>query len=231
MIKAIKSFAQKLPIVPSVYEAYVDHRRKRMSTEEIFTEILENNAWKGANSASGPGSDLDQTKTLIEELPLLLSKLGVSTMLDVPCGDFYWMKFLDLKNTKYIGADIVRELICQNKKYESRKISFVHADLLRDELPRADLVLCRDCLVHFSFADIDRALRNIRRSSSEYLLTTTYPDICQNSDIITGGWRALNLQLEPFNLPAPLHVIVEGCTERSGTVRDKSLGLWKVKDI
>ena len=35
-------------------------------------------------------------------------------MLDIPCGDFYWMKEVDLKDIEYIGADIVDELIKKN---------------------------------------------------------------------------------------------------------------------
>lgn len=202
-----------------------------MSTQQIFTEIFRKNAWQGMNSVSGPGSDLDQTKTIIEELPVLLRGLGVSTILDMPCGDFHWMRFFDFDDIKYIGADIVEELVCHNKKYESDNIAFVHADLLTDKLPEVDLVLCRDCLVHFSFADIHRALKNICKSASKYLLTTTYPDMPQNVDIATGSWRALNLQLAPFNLPAPLRFIFESCTEDNGKYSDKSLGLWRVDDI
>lgn len=174
---------------------------------------------------------MDQTRTIIEELPVLLRGLGVSTVLDIPCGDFHWMSLIDLHDIKYIGADIVEELVFQNKKYESDNIAFVHANLLIDNLPEVDLTLCRDCLVHFSFADIHRALKNICDSASKYLLTTTFPDAPQNTDITTGAWRPLNLQIEPFSLPAPLRFIVEGSTESNGKFKDKSLGLWRVDDI
>jgi hypothetical protein len=46
-------------------------------------------------------------------------------------------------------------------------------DLTRDPLPKVDLVLCRDCLVHLSFDDIYESLDNLRRSGSMLLLTTT----------------------------------------------------------
>lgn len=231
MLKAIKAFANRLPIVPSVYEAYMDRRRNRMSTQEIFTEIFRRNAWKGVHSVSGPGSGLDQAKAVIEELPSLFKTLGITTMLDVPCGDFYWMSSLDLGDVKYVGADIVQELVCHNKRYESDNIAFVHANLLTDELPRVDLVLCRDCLVHFSLADIHRALKNLCRSSSEYLLTSTYQTTPRNIDITTGAWRPLNLQIAPFSLPVPLRFIVEGVTEGNDKFKGKSLGLWRVGDI
>jgi hypothetical protein len=231
MMGAIKSFAKRLPFVPAAYEAYLARRRRRMSTQQIFTEIFQENSWKGSNSVSGPGSDLTETKTVIEELQALLKELHVATILDMPCGDFHWMRMLDLHDIKYTGADIVTEVVCRNKRYESDNIHFVRADLLVDDLPRVDLVLCRDCLVHFSLADIHLALEKICGSDSTYLLTTTFPRALKNIDIVTGGWRVLNLQIKPYNLPAPLRTISEGCTAENGRYLDKSLALWRVEDI
>ncbi|MFE7121789.1 hypothetical protein ACFU99_40805, partial [Streptomyces sp. NPDC057654] len=64
----------------------------------------------GDTSRSGNGSNLTQTATLRSELPGLLARLGVRTLLDIPCGDFYWMSRLDLgtdTHISYIGADRV----------------------------------------------------------------------------------------------------------------------------
>lgn len=104
-------------------------------------------------------------------------------------------------------------------------------DLTRDRLPTVDLVLCRDCLVHLSFAQAQQALANIAASGARYLLTTTFTGRSENADIPTGKWRALNLQRPPFNLPQPLELINERCTEKDGRYADKSLGLWPVADL
>ena len=37
------------------------------------------------------------------------------------------------------------------------------ADITRDPLPRADAILCRDCLVHLSFANIAAAVDQFQR--------------------------------------------------------------------
>jgi hypothetical protein len=103
--------------------------------------------------------------------------------------------------------------------------------LFASKLPTVDLIFCRDCLVHFSFDDIRRALQNICRSGSAYLLTTTFTEQRQNQDIVTGQWRQLNLELEPFSLPKPLSLINEDCTEGEGKFADKSLGLWRIEEI
>jgi hypothetical protein len=206
--------------------------RRSNSTEAIFTDIYKLNAWGGEDSVSGPGSDADQTSVITRELPELFGAIKVSTILDIPCGDFHWMKTVDLTNIDYTGADVVHDLVKKNRaRYARDGVRFERLDLLEDELPTVDLILCRDCLVHLSFADIASALGNICRSQSEYCLTTTFVDRQDNDDIETGEWRAINLELAPFVLPKPLKVIHEGCTEQEGAYRDKTLALWRIADI
>jgi hypothetical protein len=199
---------------------------------KIFTDIYTRNAWNGRDSLSGTGSDLHQTRLIAKAIPAVLRERRVATMLDVPCGDFHWMSRVDLDGTDYIGADIVDAIVRTNQElHERRGVQFRRLDLLQDALPKVDLILCRDCLVHLSFADVHRALDNICDSGAEYLLTTTFPDRIDNTDILMGDWRPLNLERAPFHLPPPLQVIDEGCTEGGGYFVDKSLGLWRVSDV
>jgi hypothetical protein len=93
------------------------------------------------------------------------------------------------------------------------------------------LVLCRDCLVHFSYSDIRRSLTNIRLSRSTYILTTTFRGRDRNFDVPTGDWRAINLEKAPFDLGTPLAIIDEQCTEGGGVYSDKCLGLWRCSDL
>lgn len=200
-------------------------------SQETFLKIFRENKWGDKHSVSGTGSNSEQSKVIVQALPALFSSLGVRTFLDLPCGDFYWMKDVDLTGIHYTGGDLVPELVKQNQeKFGSDHIQFSRINLLVDRLPQVDLILCRDCLVHLSFAEGLRALRNIGASESTYLLTTTFPSHPDNRDILTGGWRTLNLQAPPFSLPPPLQLINEGCME-APDVADKSLGLWKIEDI
>jgi SAM-dependent methyltransferase len=194
---------------------------------QLFTDFFRRNKWGGRQSLSGTGSDADQTRVIVRELPLLLRRLGVRRVLDVPCGDFAWMKQVDLAGIDYLGADIVAPLIEANRRRHAQAgVEFRVLDLTRDRLPAVDLVLCRDCLVHLSFAQAQQALANIAASGARYLLTTTFTGRSENADIPTGKWRALNLQRPPFDLPPPLEIINEQCTEKDGRYADKSLGLW-----
>ena len=203
-----------------------------MNIEQRFENIFKNNSWGGHNSVSGRGSDLDQTEHIIREIPALFKDMGISTVLDIPCGDFNWMRNIDLSGIKYIGADIVKEIVKNNKnQYEKNNVSFRHMNLIEDTLPQVDLILIRDCLVHMSYDDIFKLLNNVCNSMSQYLLTTSFIDRQDNKDIITGEWRPLNLQIAPFSLPKPIRIINEKCTQGKSSYTDKSLGLWKISDI
>ena len=202
------------------------------SISDTFHNIYRTNHWSGRDSISGEGSDLTQTQQIQTELPALLKTLPVSVLLDLPCGDFGWMRFLNFPITSYIGADIVPELISQNqKKYGQLNRQFIVLDITQDSLPSADLLFCRDCFVHLSFCDIRLALTNIKSSKLTYLLTTTFTKCEINEEITTGDWRVLNLERPPFNFPPPIHLINEQCSEGEGEFQDKNLGLWLVETI
>jgi hypothetical protein len=203
----------------------------RLDLAGKFSYIYRHNVWGSSQSNSGVGSQLDATQILRDQIPKLLGELGARTLLDLPCGDFGWLSHAKL-DLDYIGADIVPEIVERNQhQYGSTTRRFIQLDLAADPLPEADVVLCRDCLVHFSFATVFRAFANLQRSGCTYLLATTFPVLRANRDIADGDWWAQNLQAAPFNLPQPLHLIVEGCTEEGGAYADKSLGLWRVCDL
>jgi hypothetical protein len=218
-----------VPFDPYFFEK---RRGETQSIEERFTSIYRTKHWGGAEPASGAGAAKAQTSTIADAIPALLAELGASTLLDIPCGDFSWMSRVDLGDVDYIGGDIVGEIVEVNRsRYAGPRRRFVQIDLLRDSLPPADVLLCRDCLVHFSNDDVARALTAIRSSGVRYLLTTTFPDCDENEDIVTGDWRIINLERPPFSLPPAMRLINEGCTEAGGRYADKSLGLWEIRKI
>lgn len=198
-----------------------------------FERIHETNLWGADTSVSGVGSELDATAAIRERLPGLLQELGVRSMLDAPCGDHRWMAGLDLDLDRYVGVDIVPSIIqsLQEQHQSDARRSFLLADLTRDPLPRCDLILSRDCLVHFSFATLGRALRNFKASGAVWLLATTFPELERNDEIEDADWRPLNFEIAPLNWPAPIEIINERCTEAGGAYADKSLALWRLSDL
>jgi hypothetical protein len=233
-MRTLKNIIGKIAPVffKKLYHKVKNLRYKKLSTKETFTRIKNKNLWGSRESVSGPGSDIEQTKTLVMELPELFKSNGIKTILDIPCGDFNWMRKVDLSAIDYIGADIVDELISENtKKYNSCNKKFVSLNIITDVLPKQDLIFTRDCFVHLSYNDIKKAVKNIKTSGCKYLFTTTFINHHNNHDIVTGGWRPINLQDEPFNFPEPEYILIENCTEDDGKYKDKSLGLWIIGKI
>jgi len=195
---------------------------------QIFTAIYESRYWVDDESRSGGGSNLYATEKIRQRIPGLLSKYGVRSVLDIPCGDFFWFKEMHLDLDSYIGGDIVVPLIASvAEKYTSPTRSFRVMDLTKDALPDCDLILVRDCFIHFSFEAVFAALRNILRSKIRYLLTTHFADAPANADIEIGSCRPVNLCAPPFNFPPPLELMDDYAR---GMMRHQ-LGLWQVDDL
>jgi Methyltransferase domain len=196
--------------------------------QATFTEIFRGNGWQDAESVSGPGSTRARGAEFRTALIALIDDYGIRSIVDAPCGDFNWMQdVLAGRHLPYTGVDIVEPLIAENvRRYATPERRFLCLDMTRADLPTADLILCRDGLVHLSFADARAAIRNFRRSGSRYLLATTFVNHPRNEDAPTGGWRVLNMQAAPFAFPPPLALVDERCTRGDGGYRDKRLGLW-----
>lgn len=200
---------------------------------ETFAHINEINLWGAEESESGEGSTAAQTGILVDRLPKLFSEFGIRSVVDAPCGDLNWILPCLESIDRYVGCDILPDLIKQNEEnYGSlSKAVFLCTDISQELLPQVDLILCRDCLVHFSYEDIVRTIDNFKRSHSKYLLTTTFTGCVKNTDINTGDWRPINLEIEPLDFGEPIQTIVEECSESQGAFRDKSLGLWNISKL
>ena len=240
----MKQTLKKLfPFLVPLYNWYLGKRRKldkkkRLDSykgkaiDTVFNDIYEKGAWGSNESVSGPGSELKHTEMLRKELPGFLKKHNITTFLDAPCGDFNWMKEIELPVEKYIGGDIVEELIKNNDQcYTNEQCSFQVIDLTSTPLPDVDMIFCRDCLVHLSFEMIQKVFANLRASNITYLMTTTFPGRDKNVDIVTGAWRPLNFQSAPFSFPEPIDEIKEFSMEEGGKFIEKTMALWRIKDL
>ena len=207
---------------------------KEMShTEYVFTNVYNESLWWTGETYSGYGSNLHQTQLIRQEIPRIIKKFKIKSMLDIPCGDFNWMRYIILDNIKYIGADVVPDLIKNNRElYNDSNRSFLTLDIVLDRLPQCDLILCRDCLVHFPYDLVTKAITNFKSSGAKYLLTTTFSASRQNpASHSLGNWHPLNLMGPPFNFPPPIYELNENCTEAGGQFSDKTLSLWRLDDL
>lgn len=219
-----------IPILYPLYNKINETKFRNSTTEQIFTKIYDKNLWTNKESRSGTCSSLKSTKSLRKILPELFEDYSINSILDIPCGDFNWMKEINLKSISYIGADIVEEINQNNiKKYSAENKKFVKMDILKDNLPKVDLIFCRDLFIHFSYDDIFKAVTNIKKSDSKFLLTTSFMTEKKNKNCSTGGWHPINLLIKPFSFPNPLKIIDE--EEEEVDVKKRSLLLWNISDL
>jgi len=196
-----------------------------------FTEIYLKQQWKTSDGLSGAGSTIDATAEIRDQLPQLLKKYKIQTLVDIPCGDLAWISKITDQIENYIGGDIVEELVADAKaQYPELDIRCI--DLLKDELPEGDALMVRDCLIHFSPESLEEFKRLIKESKYKYLLTSSFDksklkpihlDLV-NKEIEDGGMSLLCLEEEPHNFPQPLDKIEEQFI-------GKYLGIWEVSSL
>jgi len=194
-----------------------------------FRKIYQENLWGGNESRSGPGSSMAYTEDLRRDLPVFLKMLDCKTLLDAPCGDFNWMRSVELDGINYIGADIVPEIIEQNRKnHASDNRRFEVLDVITDPLPEADVWLCRDLMLHLPLLAIMQLLRQFLNSNIKYFFTSHYQWSGDNSElysIVLGS--CINLTKRPFLLPEPLYTIKDYVEPGS----HRSIGVWLREQI
>ena len=186
-------------------------QKKPWPTKDAMVQVYEKNLWGGNTSEfySGDGShNIDIVKPYIEVITSFLNsfKKGL-TVCDLGCGDFNVGKQLVKYTKKYVGVDIVPNLIAYNKeKFKKENLEFRCLDIAEEELPIADCVMIRQVLQHLSNAEVKRIVAKL--SAFKYIILTEHlpeGDFEPNKDIISGqGTRlkkksGLNLLVSPFN--------------------------------
>ena len=170
-----------------------------MSNAEVFSKIYKEDLWHGG---SGAGSKLENIKEYVDILQKYIDKPEVKTVLDLGCGDWQFSKFLDLSSVSYLGVDVVESVIESNStSYSASNIKFISRDITTYEVPKADLIICKDVLQHLCNKDVVNILVKIITSSKFSLITNDFnPENTENKDIDNGDYRCLDLTLSPFYL-------------------------------
>lgn len=161
----------------------------------------------------GEGTKLKNSIEIVEHLPIILETFKIKSVLDIPCGDMTWMGLINLDNIRYTGIDLIHDMIEDNKRkfIDHKNMMFVDVDIFEviNEIPMADLVICRDFFIHLKNSQITQLINGFRKSNCKYLLTTTFPKAHNNYSEKHLGFRKLNIFEEPFNLKNCKYVIQE----------------------
>ena len=232
MIKIIKKIYIK------IRDFFIEFYLSNLSEKKKFEVIYKFSYWRSKKneSLSGYGSSIASTENLIKDLKSFIIKEEVKTIFDAPCGDFFWIKQLNFTNLNYTGGDIVKDLIKDNNfKNKIDNVNFIEFDILNTIPNNYDLIINRDCLVHFKDADVIQALKNFKKSKSRFFASTSYPSIKENiKSNLPDNWRPINLCIEPFNLPKP-YVLMNDKEKKNkiptDDVEEKYLAVWKIDDL
>ena len=179
-----------------------------MQATSDLKERFRRDMWPGGapETVSGAGSTLRYTHKMRPALSRLFSDLTISSLLDAGCGDFNWMRHLDLGSIRYLGLDIQDELIAENNRcfQVPGKRQFQVSDITRDILPPANLFLCRHVLLHLPFANVADLFENIMRSEFEFLMLSCYRNETNEDLDVPGKSHQINLAKYPFRFPPAL---------------------------
>ena len=187
-------------------------RNRRLSAKEVFTQIYRDNEWHGETDEffSGHGSRPAMAAPYCEAVAEFIATQGIRSVVDLGCGDFRVAAGLQRTRVRYVGVDIVDELVERNQvRYGSENISFLCRDIVTDELPDADLCLVRQVLQHLSNEQILAVLAKTGKYRL-VLITEHYPapgvhvvanrDKPHGSDTRTFDGSGVYLEQSPFNM-------------------------------
>lgn len=184
----------------------------------------------------------EETNKYITSIKTILGD-EVNSILEIQCGDGYDIencKALQDPNLKYIGVNVVDEIIQDNRQYfrEEKNKLFMILDASNEPLPKCDLAICSGMMEYIPIANIWSLIENIRNSGAKYVAFDYYHtkinDIEINSDIkiendnkkqkIESIKRSINLTMAPFYFPMPEILFPTNDI-------NKSMCLYKISDI
>jgi len=209
-----------------MFEQLQEQLKTRMRSEILrakFATIYYQGLWGTRESRSGAGSVRDSLWVMIAGVAIaeVVRDHGIRSISDIPCGDFNWMPdvLATLGDVRYVGFDIVNSVVRRNRKRRP-DVEFHALDITADVPPATDLIFCKDLMNHLSDPDVRRAITNMRRSGSKFLLASNN---CVDENVplsqSRGGSRLIDITAPPFNYPRPLWSLSD------------YMSLWRLDDL
>jgi len=204
-----------------------NHWNKKPETRAMIREYGENDSAmlafmdlyesKGWGKGSGSGSAVQRSAKSITLLSKLLPALGVTLLIDFPCGDQQWAPHLRraMPGVKYLGLDIMPGLIQRNREtYGSRATYFALMGLdnpnkwnvaKKSQLWNSKdvvAVMTRHALEHNTFQISCAFLASLHESGATYFIGTNAFDVKSDlPDPIIAGYRPIDFYSKPFMFP------------------------------
>lgn len=180
---------------------------------DVFDKIYEYSYW---GKGSGGGSSPEATQPYKVFLEDFIRQHEIKSVVDLGCGDWQFSQFLDFGDATYIGIDASKRVIAHNQQSFSRPgVSFANLPKDCNDIPSADLLVCKDVLMHLSTKEVQDIV-SILPNFKYALITNDVPCLSAfgeiilrlrrpfwpvvNREIKTGDYRTLDPTQRPFNL-------------------------------
>jgi SAM-dependent methyltransferase len=169
--------------------------------KQRFEHIYAHDIW---GNGSGEGSLLVHVGPYVTFLQRFLRRRHIKSVVDFGCGDWQFSKTIDWSGIDYRGYDIVAPVIRENRaKHQTERITFYEIAAPFGDLPRADLLIVKDVLQHWSDESVRAFLPVISRFRHALVTNCVNPSgPTVNLPIEDAGFRYLDLRLPPFNVAA-----------------------------
>lgn len=165
----------------SAARAFDNYKRqkayRRLSVQDAFSKIYRENVWGGEKGGfcSGSGSVGSLAENYVTFARKFIAEKGVKAIVDLGCGDFRIGSQLSQAVPRYVGVDIVPELIAYNTNHHSSDtVSFKCLNIIEDPLPDGDLCIIRQVFQHLANDQIAVVLKKLTRFKY-VLITEHYP--------------------------------------------------------
>ncbi|MEM7498712.1 MAG: class I SAM-dependent methyltransferase [Pseudomonadota bacterium] len=225
-IAATKATAEPVRAAP------LDAEPSACRVRAAFAEHHARGGWGGGwpETVSGRGSTMAATEHIRPGLEALVRTLGIRRYIDAPCGDFNWMRHVDLDGASYLGLDVVESLVADNNaRFASPSHRFAVANIIEDPLPVGDLIVIRDLVQHLENDQILSILANICRSGIGHAAITSHAKGIPNEELdAIAGFRPVDLSQEPFSLPPAAQRIRDWVPGYTG---ERYLDVWPVETL
>ena len=162
-----------------------------------FSTIYRRDFW---TQGSGPGSTLENTAVYRAVLSRILNEHpDCQRVVDLGCGDWQFSQAMDWSSVDYVGVDVVRSVIEDNRRKYGSRAEFKCLDVVRGDLPKGDFVILKDILQHWPLKTIQDFLPRLKQYKWALITNSGYKASTLNTDCVLSGYRPLDLRQQPFH--------------------------------
>ena len=147
----------------------------QLTVRDAFSRIYHENQWGGTRGkyCSGSGSSGRAADLYCDYVKRFVEERQINSIVDLGCGDFQIGARIAPLVRKYVGVDVVPDLIASNRSmFRFQNVVFECLDITTAPLPSGELCLVRQVLQHLSNSQIQAILP--RLSAFPYVLITEH---------------------------------------------------------